>query len=373
MSDKYITPRLKQFVEFYSNENKIYLFKRPGVAITLDDVSGFIFSTCKLMDGIKSFHQIQQILFATYPNESSYLEDLLTVLDHEFLLEDVSLNFPNNLSEYETLRWSRNIEFFGAYSYAKSNKYEQQEKLKSTKVTLLGLGGVGSHILYSLAALGIQNFRIVDFDKVELSNLNRQILYDEADIGQFKSIAAKNKILKFAPNANIEVFNKKISGINEIEEIIKDQDIVINAADQPRAKIIDWVNAACVKENVPFLCGALDSKWAICYTIIPGKTGCIECWKSGAKSTGLVFQDLIDKPGFVSAVSPNVTIVPFVSIVSGLLVTELIKIVTNIAEPKSLGRLCAFDFDTVTLSEVEKWSKNPSCFLCSATTLSDRG
>jgi len=364
MQNKYKNPRLKLFVEFHSDKNKIYFFKRPGVAIALDDVSGFILAVCKVMDGNKSFEQLYEMLLQSHPNEAPYLITLLTVLDEELLLEDVSKNQPKILSEYDVNRWSRNIEFFSAYNKAETNKYLNQEKIKMAKVTVLGLGGVGSHVLYNLAALGVHNFRIVDFDNVELSNLNRQILYNENDIGQPKTVAAKNRILEFLPHANIETFNTKISCSKDIEKIIDGQDIVISAADQPRNKIIDWLNVACVKKKITFICGALDSKWAIYYTVIPGKTGCIECWKTSAKSNGYIFQDFMNQVGFNAAQAPNVTIMPFISIVSGLIVTELLKILTGIAEPQSLNRLCAFDFNSADISIIESWEKKAKCNVC---------
>lgn len=301
MLKNYIAPRLKPFVEVLSDNKKIYFFKRPGVAITLEDETGFIFSICKLMDGVKNLDELCRNLALSHPNETPYLIDLLRVLDNELLLEDIARHDSENLTEYDVLRWSRNIEFFGAYTNALTNKYSLQKKIKSTKVVLLGLGGVGSHILHSLAALGVETFRIIDFDKVELSNLNRQILYNESDVGKLKTRVAKKRLLQFSPHANIKIFNEKISCIENIERMVDGQDIVISAADQPRDKIIDWVNAACIKKNVPFLCGALDSKWAIYYTVIPGKTGCIECWKTKAKKTGLIFQDVMNQQGFIAA------------------------------------------------------------------------
>jgi len=360
----YFTPRLKSLVEFCSIDNKIYFLKTPGVAIEMEDSSKFIATVCKLMDGEKNPAQLKQALSPLFPKETPYLENLLTVLDNEYLLEDVSRNYPDKLTDYDTTRWSRNIEFFGAHCKAMDNKYSYQEKLKSTKVVIFGLGGVGSNVLYNLVAMGVHNIRAIDFDEVELSNLNRQIIYNESDIGQLKSVAAKNRILQFIPDANVEVINKKISCGMEIEELISGQDIVISAIDQPREKIMDWFNVACVKQNIPFLCGALDSRLAIYYTIIPGQTGCIECWKASASKSNFMFQNLIQEEGFVPSASPNVAIMPFISIVSGLIASEFLKIVTGVAEPQSLGKLCAFDFISSQITISESWQKNPACLMC---------
>lgn len=223
---------------------------------------------------------------------------------------------------------------------------------------------MGSHVLYDLAALGVYNIRGVDFDKVELSNLNRQILYNESDIGQLKVEVARNRILQFLPSANIEFFNKKISCVEDIENIISGQDIVISVLDQPRDKIIDWLNQACVKHHLPFICGAFDSKCAVYYSVIPGQSGCIECWKTHAKKSGLLFQDVIQKNGFVASSSLNVAISPIISVLSGLILTEFLKMVTQIGELQSLGRLCSFDFLTAQTSVAEFWEKDSGCLIC---------
>jgi len=267
------------------------------------------------------------------------------------------------LTEYDLTRWSR-IEFFGAHCKATDNKYSYQEKIKLSKVVILGLGGVGSNILYNLAAMGVCNIKAVDFDDVELSNLNRQIIYNEADIGQPKSIVSKDRISSFLPSANIEFINKKLSCIEEIEEIIFDQNFVIVAIDDPREKIMDWCNLACVKQNIPFLCGAIDSRLAICYTIIPGKTGCIECWKTHSSKSTLLFQNLLQNQNFVSSNNRNIAIMPFISILSGLIANEFLKIVTGIGIPQSVGQLCSFDFVSSQITISESWKRNPVCSIC---------
>lgn len=360
----YLLPRLKQFVEFCLAENKIYFFNGPGVAIEMEDSSEFITVVCKLMDGKKNCEQLIQLLSPNFPKEAPYFNDLLVALDGANLLEDVSENYPNGLSDYDVARWARNLEFFGAHCKAKDNKYSYQAKLKSVKVALLGLGGVGSHALYDLAALGVQNIRGVDFDRVELSNLNRQILYNESDIGHLKTEVAKNRILQFSPHANIEFFNKKISCVEDIEQIISRQDIVISVLDQPREKIIDWLNEACVRCNIPFICGAFDSKCAVYYSVIPGKTGCIECWKTSAKKSGFLFHDMIQKKGFVGSSSLNVAISPLISVLTGLILTEFLKIVTEVGDPQSLGRLSSFDFSTAQISVAEAWERDSFCLMC---------
>jgi molybdopterin-synthase adenylyltransferase len=343
---------LKPFVEYCSLDGKIYFFNRPGVATTLDDPSSFITNVCKLMRYGITFDELYENLLPLFPNEVPFLEKLLSILDHEYLLEDVSFNYPKDLKEHDINRLSRNIEFFGSYCKAKENKFSYQEKLHST-------------ILYNLVALGVRNIKCIDFDKIELSNLNRQIIYNEADVGKLKTEVAKERICNFMTNAHFEFINKKITSCEDIENIICDRDIVIVAIDNPREKIIDWFNLACVKKQIPFLCGSLDNRLVTYYTIIPGKTGCIECWKNSKGTSSLIFQNFIQSEGFVSALSPNVAIMPFISLLSGFVSKEFLNIVTGINCPQSLGRLCGYDFVSSELKILESWELNPACSICS--------
>lgn len=235
----------------------------------------------------------------------------------------------------------------GSYCRANENKYQKQKSLNTIKVTILGLGGVGSNVLLNLAVLGVLNFRIVDFD-----------------VGLYKCEIAKSKILQFLPKANIEQFNKKLESEKDVLDIVEGQDFVIAAADTPRDKILDWVNSACVKFKIPYICGGLDSPWATYFSIIPGVSGCMECWKQSASSYSSLYQDIIRAEHFVSAVSPNVAIIPMISMDSGLISTEFLKIVTNISEPNASGKLCVFNFKTAHITVQETWEKIPECPIC---------
>ena len=120
MSD-YLKPCLKPHVEFCSFNKKIYFFQRPGVAIQMEDPSGFITAVCNFMDSKKSVAELSQNLIPLFPKETPYLGSLLTALDQEYLLEDSTQNHPGNLTDYDVIRWSRNIEFFGAHCKATDN------------------------------------------------------------------------------------------------------------------------------------------------------------------------------------------------------------------------------------------------------------
>lgn len=248
----YKYPKVKPFVEFCWRKGVISFFKIPGLSIDLDDEQQFIYNVCCLMDGSRSLQDLKEHISGIYPYESQFLEDLLIALDKEYLIEDIFHSFSNATKEDQE-RWSKNVEFFGSYCQANENKHQKQHLLSEIKVVILGLGGVGSNVLLNLAALGVLNFRIVDYDIVDLSNLNRQILYNKNDVGHYKSEIAKRKIVQFLPTASIDCYNQKIESAKDVMEIVGGYDFVIAAADTPRDKILDWVNDACLKFNTPYI------------------------------------------------------------------------------------------------------------------------
>ena len=132
-----------------------------------------------------------------------------------------------------------------------------QKKIKSAKVLIIGMGGLGCPLLSYLASSGVCNIGIVDYDKVELSNLNRQILFNSSDIGKFKVNQAKSKIKKIYKKINIKTFKIRISEKN-IKSIIKSFDIICDGTDNFNTRYL--INDHC-KKNKKILISAAISKF----------------------------------------------------------------------------------------------------------------
>ena len=132
-----------------------------------------------------------------------------------------------------------------------------QKKIKSAKVLIIGMGGLGCPLLTYLASSGVCNIGIVDFDKVELSNLNRQVLFNTSDVGKFKVNQAKSKIIKIYEKIRIKTFRIKISKKN-IESIINNFDIICDGTDNFNTRYL--INDYC-KKNKKILISAAISKF----------------------------------------------------------------------------------------------------------------
>lgn len=357
--------QIKPTVSVYRAANKIY-FKSAGYCTEVDDENGFVTKLCSLLDGERQTKSLFDDLSKEYPQLTmADLTSVLSTLNDAYFLENSHVP-TDSLDEYDLIRWSRNINFFGSYCKAEESKYAYQAKLKSIKVTLLGVGGLGSHILYDLVALGVHDIRAVDFDKIELSNLNRQILYSESDIGRLKTEAAADRIRQFNSKAKVEFVNKKLSSADDIAGLIEDRDIVICVADKPRMQVVTWLNEACVKKNIPFINGGLDVQRAVFYSVVPGKSGCVECWQSGVKNNDELSRMIIDEDTKRDTGTgiPDPAIVTLVTTLTGLMLSEFIKFATDIMQPTSIEKLISVHFDTMQTSIAETWTKNPSCRIC---------
>ncbi|MEE9410591.1 MAG: HesA/MoeB/ThiF family protein, partial [Candidatus Heimdallarchaeota archaeon] len=151
---------------------------------------------------------------------------------------------------------------------------EGQMKLKNGKVLVIGLGGLGSGALFYLVSAGVGHIGILDKDKVELSNLNRQILYSEYDVSKLKTSSAYDKLSKLNSDIRIQEHTISLTSDN-IEDIIRRYDFVIEASDNFETKFL--VNDICVKLMVPFVIGGVFQYEGQLMTVIPGETPCYRC------------------------------------------------------------------------------------------------
>lgn len=223
-----------------------------------------------------------------------------------------------------------------------------QKKLLEARVLMLGAGGLGSPAALYLAAAGIGTMGIVDFDKVDMSNLQRQILHDTTTVGQPKTASAKRRIEAMNPDVGVVEINEKLTSAN-ILDILKDFDIVVDGCDNFPTRYL--VNDACVmagKTNVHGSIFRFDGQ----VTVFKGPDGpCYRCIYPEPPPPGLV--PSCQEAG-VLGVLPGV--------VGTLQAVEVIKQVLNIGEPL-VGSLLLYNALDTEFRRV-KIRKDPKCPLC---------
>ena len=363
-----IKPKKKPTVIVSVLEKTIY-FRKPGYVVEVPDSTGSIRCLLDLMDGTRTVEQLHELVQKKHADVTyEALSKALAQLDQQGFLEDGAARPDGLLDDYELARWDRNLSFLEAFASIGVSKYEIQRRIKSAKVALLGLGGVGSHLLFDLAAMGVQDIRAAEFDRIEISNLNRQILYTEGDIGRLKAEVAAERIRAFSPRIRLETVPLRLSSTEDVLKIIHDRDYVLCVADQPRTDIVHWVSDACVRQRAALVIGGHDMERVVYYTIIPGVTGCVACWLRQVQERDSLSAALIDERRRAQVFVDNGTFAPPISVIAGLMLCELTRLMTGVDSPVALGRLMEFRFKSAIMGEAERWDRVGDCAVCKGVT-----
>jgi molybdopterin/thiamine biosynthesis adenylyltransferase len=238
------------------------------------------------------------------------------------------------LSDAEKKRYSRQIRLFGE---------DGQERLLRTSVFIAGAGGLGSVISFYMAAAGFGKIRIVDCDTVELSNLNRQILHGNADVGRAKAKSAYETLTGINPEIEVEALVETISEEN-IDQLLQGCDIIMDAMDNFPVRYL--LNRAALQKKVPLFHGAISGYQGQATTIIPGKTACLACIFPRAPPAS-IFPALGSTCGVIGSIQ----------------VTEAVKYVTGSGQLLE-NRLLLWDGLNGCLDEMA-YERNSACQECS--------
>jgi molybdopterin/thiamine biosynthesis adenylyltransferase len=240
------------------------------------------------------------------------------------------------LNQNELIRYSRQLVIpdFGG---------EGQNKLKNARVTIIGIGGLGCFSSMSLTAAGIGNLKLVDFDIVEQSDLNREILFGQEDIREKKVFVAQNKLSRLNPFVQITPVYDEVVEENAIQ-IIEGSQIVVDGTDNLPSRLI--INSACVKLRIPLIFAGISRFRGMLTTIIPGQTPCLACFNLEGTGTGCM--------GVVA---------PTPAILANIQVLETIKILTG-HKPAMAGKLLLFNGDSYKF-RIYDIQRNENCTVCS--------
>jgi len=217
-----------------------------------------------------------------------------------------------------------------------------QEKLKKARVFIAGAGGLGSSSATYLAAAGIGTLRIVDHDRVELSNLNRQVLHWPADIGQTKVGSAQSKLKQLNPQVKIEAIEEKITQAN-VSRLVEGCDLIVDAMDNLPTRYL--LNKVAIERNIPFFHGAVYGFEGRAMTVVPGKSACLRC----------VYRGAIPEETF-----PVIGVTP--AVIGCIQATEVIKYLVGMGQLLA-DRLLVYDGLNMKFTEF-KIKKDPDCPHC---------
>lgn len=356
-------PLFKQIYPFFKIKDVIHMGSRLNF-IEIPDPDGSIYDLLILMDGTRTVEEIEQAIIEKYPHVTpTEIKEAISDIDNLGFVVDASAVERTSLTEKERDRFKGNINFFTYFANSEKSAYEFQERLSNSTVTIIGMGGFGSNLLYNMAGLGVKNVRIADFDRVELSNLNRQLLFNEKDLGRPKIEVAKEFMATFHSDMNIETFSLKVENSKQIEELAKGSDLVLLAADEPMILLAGWLNKACVKLNIPFIIGGMGIDSGEFYTIIPGQTGCFDCMHLYFLSQNENYEE--STRALLHFNPSNWGTAPGVATITAMISFEAAKILTGIEPKVADGKMYSIDIHTLESEILHRWERNkeecPTC------------
>ena len=247
---------------------------------------------------------------------------------------------------------SKELDRFSRQVMLEEIGYGGQLKIKNAKICVVGVGGLGNPITTRLVAMGIGKLRIIDRDVIELSNLHRQTMYDESDVGQVKVEVAAKKLQKLNPDCQIESIAISVNEYNA-KEIIDGCDVVIDALDSVNARYA--LNKACVEKNIPFVTGAAVGVSGQAFTILPKQSACYYC----------MFPDLNEDTMptcSIEGVHPSI-----LSLVGGIEVAEAVKIILE-KKPSLSDRILHIDLENLDFQNTRTF-RVEECPICGSGKL----
>lgn len=345
-------------------DGRLLLAFTPQETIVLPKPSAFQRELFLLLDGFRTVAEIAQSLQQEDSDwgTGKILEELERLNDL-LLLEDAAIPVDVRISENERMRYDRQLLFFAAREKnGTAFSMEIQEKIRRARVVLMGLGGYGSHIFYGLASLGVGSLTLVDCDRVDISNLNRQILYGESDVGMRKVDVVKDKAPQFNSQINYDFMDHRVSSPDDIVDLMRGADLLVLAADSPREKIFDWTNQAAYQAGVPvlFSLGVTPSILRIGPLVVPGKTACFRC---AMPAISLSVDDPVVR--FINGRSRHGVIASHLMMAGGAAVLEILRHLTGFEPCRLYDRKLIVDVARYEMT-MEPVRRRASCPFCGA-------
>ena len=254
----------------------------------------------------------------------------------------------SDLSEKELDRYSRQV-------MLEEIGYQGQLKLKQASVCVVGVGGLGNPIVTRLAAMGVGKIRIVDRDVIELSNLHRQTMFNEDDIGQVKVETAAKKLRKLNQDIVIEELPVSINDYTALD-VVDGCDVVIDALDSVNARYS--LNKACIEKKIPFVTGAAVGVTGQSFTILPNETACYHCLFPALDEDSMPTCS-------IEGVHPSI-----LSIIGGIEVSEAVKIITG-KQPSLKDKVLHVDLENLIFN-FTKVSRVQECSVCGSGKKQDK-
>ncbi|WP_437716182.1 TOMM precursor leader peptide-binding protein [Sorangium sp. So ce448] len=259
-------------------------------------------------------------------------------------------------------RYDRHLLF---YDLAGADPIAVQASLARRRVALVGMGGIGNWVSMALIGAGFGELRLIDFDDIELSNLTRQVLFTEKDVGRPKIDVAAERLAERNQGTLVRPVPLKVSSARELSAALKGVHFVVLSADQP-ATIHEWVDLACVKRRIPYVnLGYRDATGVIGPMTVAGRTSCYHCFKPRSEKRRAKggARDMAELHEALNRRYQAPSFGPVNALVSSIGALEIIKYLGGFAECASMGTELTVDPFTLEIDR-RAYRRDRSCWNC---------
>jgi molybdopterin/thiamine biosynthesis adenylyltransferase len=258
-------------------------------------------------------------------------------------------------------RHARQLPYFAAAR--PGHAAEMQRALARAKVAIVGVGGLGSWAASALACAGVGHLVLVDDDTIELSNLNRQILYRHADLGRPKVEVAAEALEALDPGIRITANHVRVDGLAAARAAVAGASFVVETADWPPFELSRWLDAACFEQGIARITAAqYPPRIRIGPTYLPGRTGCLECQERASRREHPLYDRLVEHRRAQPEVAA--TLGPASGLIGTALAMEVMHHLTGIALPATAGAAFTLDLRDWSIERAAV-ERDPGCPRCS--------
>lgn len=293
-----------------------------GTSAEIADPRGCAWDALTLMDGTRTLRRIERELALRHRDlDPVEVRRLIAVLVDSGYVEDISVPVPAGISDSDSERYSRNHAYFRRVDLRPgSDAWQSQLELKRARVLVLGLGGSGSHAAWALAAAGVGALHCVDPDVVEESNLTRQVLYTESDIGLPKAEVAAERLAALNSSISLTYEKRACTTASQLSELVRGHDVLALCADEPHGVITPLANRVCGALGLPWMSAGYNGPMVAVGVYGPGGP-CFLCVAAGEEARL--------KPGARPDMHGVGVLAPLAGIAGHLIAYEIIALLTG--------------------------------------------
>ncbi|MDQ3725160.1 MAG: TOMM precursor leader peptide-binding protein [Actinomycetota bacterium] len=351
-----LRPRIKRTTEeIETPEGDVYLLRASADSdIRIEQPDAEERRLLAALDGARTVEELRAEFGA------KAVDDVIAQLRELEVVEDAADDELIPPEEWD--RFDRQLRYFSDVGAEGLPPSECQRRLREAKVAVLGVGGLGSWAAWALNCCGVGEMWLIDGDRVEISNLNRQILYTESDLGLLKVECAAARLRAFNPAARIVATARRLESEADVAEFVAGADVVIDAADWPVHDIERWCNAACFAAGIPYITMSHFPPVArVGPLYVPGKTGCFSCQEIAYRREYPLFDIAVEQRR--AKPSPAATLGPACGLIGGQVALEAMHLLTGLSRPATQGVAHIYDLRTMEVKR-EPVVPQPDCPVC---------